>query len=94
MIFENNMVYVDYNDNLFNFNKLEEYEKLVCVDLENQEILPFDNNDADDNLSEEVIKYSNIHIMIYSYNKYNPRLHNEKNLSPLTTSQYPQAIHI
>ena len=37
-MFENNKVYIDYNDNLFNFHKVDEAEKIIEVDLDNCEI--------------------------------------------------------
>ena len=37
-MFENNKVYIDYNDNLFNFQKVDEAEKIIEVDLDNCEI--------------------------------------------------------
>ena len=37
-MFENNKVYIDYNDNLFNFHKVDEEEKIIEVDLDNCEI--------------------------------------------------------
>jgi len=70
LIFENNLVYVDYNDNLYNFHKVHEDEKLINVDLGNQELY-FENLESIDenesykandeynkfeNLSDEVLK--------------------------------------
>ena len=38
LIFENNEVYIDYNENLFTFHKVDEQEKILEIDLDNQEI--------------------------------------------------------
>jgi hypothetical protein len=61
MIFENNGVYINYSDEIFNFHKLSSEEKILLVDLDNQE-LKSDNilekmenlQMNDDNLSEEI----------------------------------------
>ena len=46
-MFENNKVYIDYNDNLFNFHKVDEAEKIIEVDLDNCEIKGEKDNDND-----------------------------------------------
>ena len=38
LIFEKNNVYIDYNENLFNFHKVDEEEKIIEIDLDNCEI--------------------------------------------------------
>ena len=47
LMFENNKVYIDYNDNLFNFHKVDEEEKIIEVDLDNCEIKSKKDNDND-----------------------------------------------
>lgn len=57
LIFEQNNVFIDYSDNLFTFHKIEEDEKILEVDLDNQEIIESEKMEVDEeNLSEEVIK--------------------------------------
>ncbi len=38
MMFEHNGVYINYSDELFNFHQLSSEEKIILVDLDNQEI--------------------------------------------------------
>lgn len=40
-------MYIDYSDNLFTFHKIDEDEKLVKVDLDNQEILDEEKEELD-----------------------------------------------
>ena len=48
-------MYIDFNENLFTFNKIEEEEKLVGVDLDNQEYIGMGSgvgmNDDEENLN-------------------------------------------
>ena len=53
LIFENNEVYIDYNDNLFTFHKVDEQEKILEIDLDNQEIKD-PNNIKEENLENEI----------------------------------------
>lgn len=55
LIFENNKVYIDYNDNLFTFHKVDEKEKILEIDLDNQEIRDKSNDSNDGNLSNEIM---------------------------------------
>jgi len=55
MLFENNGVYINYSDELFNFHKLEDAEKLIKIDLDNQEIYQDKEDNEDNNLSEEIM---------------------------------------
>ena len=48
LIFENNEVYIDYNDNLFTFHKVDEQEKILEIDLDNQEIKDPNDMKVDD----------------------------------------------
>ena len=53
MIFEQNNVYIDYNENLFNFHKVDEEEKIIEIDLDNCEIK--DKKDGkDDGVENEI----------------------------------------
>jgi hypothetical protein len=53
LIFENNKVFIDYSDNLFTFHKVDEEEKILEIDLDNQEIKDKSNNNkSDDDLAE------------------------------------------
>lgn len=38
LMFEKNNVYIDYSDNLFNFHKVDEEEKIIEIDLDNCEL--------------------------------------------------------
>ena len=51
-MFENNKVYIDYNDNLFNFHKVDEAEKIIEVDLDNCEIKG--EKDKDNDVEDEI----------------------------------------
>ena len=51
-MFENNKVYIDYNDNLFNFHKVDEEEKIIEVDLDNCEIKG--EKDKDNDVEDEI----------------------------------------
>ena len=51
-MFENNKVYIDYNDNLFNFHKVDEEEKIIEVDLDNCEIKA--EKDSDNDVEDEI----------------------------------------
>ena len=37
-MFEQNNVYIDYNENLFTFHKVNDEEKIIEIDLDNCEI--------------------------------------------------------
>ena len=52
LMFENNKVYIDYNDNLFNFHKVDDEEKIIEVDLDNCEIKG--EKDKDENAEDEI----------------------------------------
>jgi len=53
LIFEQNNVYIDYNENLFNFHKVDEEEKIIEIDLDNCEIK--DKKDGkDDGVENEI----------------------------------------
>ena len=52
LVFENNKVYIDYSENLFTFHKVTEQEKLLVLDLDNQEII---ENEADEENEEKEI---------------------------------------
>ena len=51
-MFEKNKVYIDYNDNLFNFHKVDEEEKIIEVDLDNCEIKV--EKDKDNDVEDEI----------------------------------------
>lgn len=54
-MFEKNKVFIDYSDNLFTFHKIDEQEKILEVDLDNQEIKTKENKtDEEDNGSHEM----------------------------------------
>lgn len=53
LIFERNNVYIDYSDNLFTFHKVDEEEKILEVDLDNEEIISPNrekNEDCEDSI--------------------------------------------
>ena len=52
LIFENNKVFIDYSDNLFTFHKIDEEEKILEIDLDNQEIKEKKSNKSEDDLAE------------------------------------------
>ena len=51
-MFEKNKVYIDYKENLFNFHKVDEKEKIIEIDLDNCEIKgeADKDNDAEDEI--------------------------------------------
>ena len=51
-MFEKNKVYIDYNDNLFNFHKVDQEEKIIEVDLDNCEIKV--EKDKDNDVEDEI----------------------------------------
>ena len=51
-MFEKNKVYIDYNDNLFNFHKVDEKEKIIEIDLDNCEIK--EEKDKDNDVEDEI----------------------------------------
>lgn len=58
LIFESNNVYIDYNENLFSFEKIKKEEKMVYLDLGNQEEKEehqVTEEEKNINLSEEVL---------------------------------------
>ena len=69
-MFEKNKVYIDYNDNLFNFHKVDDEEKIIEVDLDNCEIKgeKDKDNDVEDEIkrmiSDTTLKLANMHISL------------------------------
>ena len=68
LIFENNKVYIDYSDNLFTFHKIIDQEKVLVLDLDNQEIKETekDETNEDNERSDEGI-CSNTDLITLSY---------------------------
>ena len=52
LMFEKNKVYIDYNDNLFNFHKVDEKEKIIEIDLDNCEIK--EEKEKDNDVEDEI----------------------------------------